>query len=475
MSRAIWIIDWLIKIIFLLILILAGTQFSACNVGSGKTTPTADIIFPETLSVRTPGTETQLQGSPQASGSPFTMNATKTYDLINTTGKINSSGIRVVYTNAGNLWLWEEGNLFQLTDGGLDYFPIISSDGERIAFLRQADRIHHELWAIDSDGLNERRLVGAEQLDAIGGGVLDPNAVGIAPYRFQWIPDSHTLAFNTQQFFSGSGFVLLDDLNLVEADSLEVDFLLLWGWGGNFYYSPDGKRVAIATQDTILLMDADGKNYQLVLPYDPVFTYSDYRYYAMPFWSQDSSYLRVALPPIEPLAGTTQMTEIWRISADGSEILNERELEAIPFFEDPYGRSLVFSPDMQYFAYLIEDDQTSDHKQQLRLVSVAGHDSWTFREDSQLSFEAWSLDSKLFVFIQGEDQQAWLGNVNGDKIPFRDNFFGVIQARWVDVQRLILLRQQDNRFDIILTDIQSNHVVLDTITGAPPAYDYYVP
>jgi len=143
MNHAIWIYEWLKRRGFLLFLILAGFLFSACNADSGAMTPTSDIILPVTLSVGTPGYETQLQASPQATDTLFTDNATETQDPISSTGEVNSSGLRVVYASAGNLWLWETGSLLQLTDGGLDYSPIISSDGERIAFLRQVDRIHH--------------------------------------------------------------------------------------------------------------------------------------------------------------------------------------------------------------------------------------------------------------------------------------------------------------------------------------------
>src|SRR5258708_3174894 len=62
------------------------------------------------------------------------------------------SSLRIAYTNDGILWLWQKGTATPLTTS--EGFPAIrfSGDGRVIAFLRNG------LWAIDSDGANERSL-----------------------------------------------------------------------------------------------------------------------------------------------------------------------------------------------------------------------------------------------------------------------------------------------------------------------------
>jgi WD40-like Beta Propeller Repeat len=203
--------------------------------------------------------------------------------------KPEAGALRVVYTKDGNLWLWQGENTRQLTSSGDAYNPNLSPDGRTVAFLRPAGDFHTELWAIDVDGANERRLVSITDLDAIGGGVRDPSAVAINPYHFAWIPGTRSLAFNTQQVFNGPGLSLLDDLNLVDADSSAITNLFLAGWGGEFVYSPDGSQIAISRPDMVILTNADGSNYRPVLRYDPVVTYSEYRYYAAPLWSADGT------------------------------------------------------------------------------------------------------------------------------------------------------------------------------------------
>ena len=464
---------WLFALLLVLIFLSP-----ACNFLPGGATPTADFILSTSQSgpANDPPLESTLPLDPSqntpAPDVPPTLQPTQGPQL--PAEAPDFSGLKVVYANLGDLWIWDAGQARQLTESGYDHKPVLSDDGALIAFTRLVDGAHSELWVINAGGGDERRLVSIEDLDTIGGGVRDPNAVAIVPYSYQWVPGSHSLAFNTQQVFQGPGQSLLDDLNLVDVDNGELTFLLLAGWGGAFTYSPDGSLVALTTPDAILLMNANGENYRTVLTYERVLTYSEYRYYAQPVWSPDGSFLRVAFPPVEPLAGPDQVTEIWRISADGTQVELEGGLTAVPFFEDLYGRPVAFSPDLERLAYLREKGQPAENLRQLRIAKADAGDPWDFHEARLMSFETWAADSRHFVFTTGEDQQAWLGNIDGGIVPFSAHPYGVTRVRWVDDQRLLFLRQGSEAFDFILADMQGRSTLLDSLRGAPPAYDFYL-
>ena len=135
-----------------------------------------------------------------------------------------------------------------MTQSGEVNRPRLSPDSKVIAYLRPADDFHLEIWAIDIDGKNERKLVSVADLDAIGGGVRDPSALAINPYSFDLAAGTRTLAYNTHQVFQGPGLSLLNDLNLVEADTMQKTNLLLSGWGGEFFIRRMGARSPSASR-----------------------------------------------------------------------------------------------------------------------------------------------------------------------------------------------------------------------------------
>ena len=379
-----------------------------------------------------------------------------------------AGALQVVYTKDGNLWLWQEGNTQQLTSSGDAYNPSLSPDGRTIAFLRPAGEFHTELWAIDLDGTNERRLVSITDLDTIGGGVRDPSAVAINPYHFAWIPGTRSLAFNTQQVFNGPGLSLLDDLNLVDADSGVITNLFLAGWGGEFVYSPNGSQIAISRPDMVILTNADGSNYRPVLQYDLVLTYSEYRYYAMPYWSADGAFLHLAIPPVESLAQPAQPTVLWKIPTEGGDPLQEGAVLAVPFFDQP----VRYSPDLDRLAFMRETGQPSENRRDLLLTTYDGKGEWVYATGPLMHFESWSPDNRRFIYTLGDNQEAWSGSLDGPPQPLDGDNSGVSNVKWLSPTQFIYIIQRGETFDLMLRDLEAGALLLDTTTGVPPVYDF---
>ena len=374
----------------------------------------------------------------------------------------------VVYTKDGNLWRWQAGETQQLTNTGDAYNPSLSPDGRTVAFLRPAGNFHTELWAIDLDGSNERRLVSIADLDAIGGGVRDASAMAINPYHYAWVPGGRSLAFNTQQVFDGPGLSLLDDLNLVDADSGEITNLLLAGWGGEFVYSPDGGQVAISKPDSIILANADGSNYREVLRYELVLTYSEYRFYAAPLWSPEGDFLRVVIPPVESLAQPAQPSALWKIPADGGEPTQEGSVLAVPFFDQP----VRYSPELERLAFLREIGEPSENRRELVLSTYDGNGQWTYASGPLMHFESWSPDGRRFAYVLGDEQEAWFGSLEEAPEPMEGERFGVSNLQWVGLSRVIYVLQRGETFELYLRDLEAGARTLDITTGVPPVYSF---
>jgi Tol biopolymer transport system component len=203
----------------------------------------------------------------------------------------------VVYTAGdGSLRLWSAGEeVRQLTTQGDIQYVVFSPDGTRIAFVRAQDYRDYSIWVINSDGTNERQLITADDFRSMR---VSEDALGAAPVQLEWVPGTHTLAFNTYPYYDGPGFYPHDDLYLIDTGTGQLTPFLEVGRGGMFAYSPDGTRLVVSTFQSVSLMNADGTNRRDdVLIYEPVNTYSEFLYYVTPQWSPDGAFLRAIVPP----------------------------------------------------------------------------------------------------------------------------------------------------------------------------------
>jgi len=152
------------------------------------------------------------------------------------------------------------GNRTRLTNeaGARDAGPAWSSDGSSIAFTKGRNR-EYELWVMDADGGNQRRLADLE---------------GFAPL---WSPDGSQLAFST--YPQGEIFVANADGTSVRqlTENDEEDMWPSW--------SPDGARIVYMSGEEkhhqIWVMNVDGSGARR-LTFNQ---YDDWR----PRWSPDGS------------------------------------------------------------------------------------------------------------------------------------------------------------------------------------------
>jgi hypothetical protein len=441
------------KISFLLGLAVIGLVALGCNF-PGRSSPTPrNSVVPETSSPAITLGETEIPpGIPQESPLP-----PKYGNLV------------VAYTSENDLFIWSMGEVTKLTDTGDVYNPRISPDGTLIAFLRPVDEFHLEIWAIRVDGTGEQRLVSVSDMDKIAGGVRDSNAVAVNPFsEFDWIPGTHRVAFTSQQIFQGPGLNLLNDLNIVDADSGEITNLFLSNWGGMFKFSPDGKRVAITQPDKIILSNIDGSEYFTALTYDPVTTYSEYRFYADPIWHQDGDFLMVSIPPVDPLAPPPQLTELWRLPVDKSPAELLGSVQAVAFFEQP----IKFSPDLKRIAYIQEVGQPDQNLRELHLAANDGSGDWIYAKASPLIFLNWSTDSSHFAYTIGNDQETWIGSLAIEPQAMGPTFLGVQSLVWTDSDQFLFWQPNENAFELQLATINGGSTLLDTTYGEPPAYSF---
>jgi len=369
------------------------------------------------------------------------------------------AGLRVAFVRNGQVWLWTsgEGDALPLTGLADDYNELkFSDDGDILAFRRGDD-----LWVIGSDGTGQRLLVSAEDFAGMG-----PAGEEAALNRFEWIPGTHRVAFNTRQRMP-FGQVLNHDLHVVDADTEELVPLLPSGEGGEFHYSPDGHQVALVTPGKISLVDASGGNRRDgVLLHTPVVTHSEYKYYAQPVWAPDSSALQVAIPPADLTARQVQPMTIWRIPAGREPARLVASVETVPLLGSD---AIKFSPDLTFVSYAQMRGEDTEPQGEFRLEvrRLANQDVQAYPDVS--SQYGWAPDSRRFAFQAGRQfPQLRIGQWSGLTLA------GSVGAgtslddlRWVDAERYLLLARHDAQkgaegdlWDLVLADTNGSSTIL---------------
>ncbi len=376
------------------------------------------------------------------------------------------SVLRVVYINGGDVWLWTEGvGDSQLTTGHNATDVRISDDGQVAVFTEQLPGyIFNGIWAVNTDGTNIRQLVTPADLNVMS---TDPNAIGVEPYGRPWdfIPGTHTVAFNTSLTYNGPGLQIQDDLRLVDADTLTLTTLLNPGDGGIFAYSPDGSQIALVTPTSISLINADGSNRRHnVLTFGSILTYSEYQYYPPPVWAMDSSFLRVAVPSVDPLApGAT--TAIWRLPLDGSPAVLTATLVTTPFF----GNEVMFSPDLTKLIYF-QDDPAVMNSRHMHVANVDGSGDVLYHT-GEIWLEGWAPDSARFVFALGDPLNLQLGQVGGGFIPLTDTPTAMNVA-WIDNTRFLFASGGYGSWDVRLSPVGGPSFMVSPIMADIPQFDF---
>jgi Tol biopolymer transport system component len=384
------------------------------------------------------------------------------------------AGLRVAFVRDRQLWLWaaESGEAMPISSHGDDYTQLrFSDDGDRLAFWRGDD-----LLVVHSDGTGQRILVSAEEFAAMA-----PPDQETVLHRFEWVPGTHQLAFSTRQRVP-FGRVLNHDLHLVDADGQERALLLPPGQGGEFYYSPDGRQVALVMPGKISLVDADGGNRRDgVLLHTPVATHSEDEYYARPVWAPDSSALRVAIPPANLLTQPTQQTTIWHIPVDGGPANLMTGLDVAPLLGPDV---ITFSPDLKFVAYpqMRREQIASEEEMEvwLEVRRLANQDVQAYPQ--VLGQYGWAPDSRRFAFDAGRElTQLKVGQWSGPTYPGGvEPGTPVSDLRWVDADHYLFLARPDqqqgaegDRWELRLADIHGSSTILASI-DTWPRYDLVV-
>jgi hypothetical protein len=368
--------------------------------------------------------------------------------------------LRIAFNDGNNLKLWTEGvgvtNLY--TGDRVDQL-LLSDDGQVVAFVTLSmDWVFTGLWAAQTDGSSVQRLVDAPTMNAFKS---DPGALEALPYYMEFIPGTHTLAFNTRLTYEGPGLAIQDDLRLLDMDTGLLSTFLDVGQAGMFYYSPDGSQIALSTPTSISLINADGTNRRDdVLTYPAISTYSEYQWYSFPRWWPDGSQLDVVIPSPDMLAPGATMT-VWNIPTDGTP----------PFFLGTYTTNMAvfdsdryISPDMSRVAYLQQVPPAENNIWDLHIAELNGASNVVFATGN-LRFVSWSPESGWFVYTENQDYKV--AQVGDGVWPLADHPTAR-GMQWIDEDNFIYLSGSSGSWDLRMGSFNFPSIQIGTSTADTP-------
>ena len=371
-----------------------------------------------------------------------------------------SSVPHVVYVDGGDLWLWTEaGGAVELYSGETVEKVIISPDAEVIAFTTvDSDFTVLGMWRIYSDGTGLQRLVSGADFVSL---TTDEDALGAAPYLWQFIPGTHTLAFNTRLIFEGPGLAIQDDIRHLDLDSGSLSTFLSPGTGGNFYYSPDGSQIALTTPESVSLINADGTNrMDDVITFPFVRTASEYAFYPVPVWKPESNAFLVIIPPEDPFAdGAFSPAYGYVVTSSGTATKFGPFLGELSHFEA--GEKIA--PDGSAIAYY---DSTGSGLE-LFIADLDGPD--TPIDTNVTSFKGWAPDASKFIY-QTTTGELWAGQVGAAPVLL-DSSGGPGDLIFLEDGRFVYASGTFGTFSIRLGTLEGGSILIASPSADFPVFD----
>ncbi len=426
------------------------TLLSSACVPLSEVNPTQAAVDPNAVATIVAGTLASVVGSSEITPTTPTSELRVVY-------ADNTNGFR-----GGNLWIVEnQSPPRQLTSSGLDTSPFLSSDGKLVAFARTVDPNIStvELWAINTDGSHERSLVTSEWLLNVKPGEET------TPFKVDWVPGTHLLAFNTRTASEFPGLVSHDNLYVIDADRGELSTILPPGSGAaGFYYSPDGTKIALSSGRGIGLVNADGTGLKELVPHQAP-GLGEGSYFAPIDWSPDGTYMRALLTSggfPGPISG-----ELWHFPADGSPANLLASLPADIILNSPEIR--FYAPDLQHIAFVRSVGEPGAFGRELHIADGNGSGDSLYISTPSLQWWGWAVDSRRFVYEDAD--VAYLGEIGASPRPLFTDATEIRWPKWTDHDQIVFLVGTAGAWQLRLGTPGGSSTVIATSTGDSIEFD----
>lgn len=370
--------------------------------------------------------------------------------------------MHVVYTDSGNLWLMlETGTPRQLTDNGKAISLRLSTDGAYAVYLwHDSEQEAHELRAVATASGEEQTLLTQGDFD----GLYSLEGLRhVIPSQFEFVPGTHQLLFNTGLVFDGPGQAKNDDLHLYDLDAGTWTTIFNPGDGGDFTISPNAGMLALVKPDSVGYAAINGAGLvQNALQFEPVITYSEFRFYPLIVWSADSSRFLLVVPSPDPF-GPDLGGAVWSIPVDGSAPTLMAQISGQTYFPQLSRHALV-SSDLQHVAFL-RDTETLNVSD--LYIANLNDGSEVRYANGGIEWAGWHPDGARFLFGYGP-MDLQLGSVGQPPSPLVEG----TSLRWVNDVEYLYLAGEYGHWTLMRGRLDGGRTPLVSPAGNFVAYDF---
>lgn len=366
--------------------------------------------------------------------------------------------LEVQTLSEGDVWLWEEerGAPRQITSTGDARDFTVSDDSQVVALVRAVTLNESELWAVDSDGGNLRRLLSIAQLELLAS---NPQAVGFEIALLGWIDQSHSVRVQLSPHLEGIGHVEPYGEWAVDVDtgafSRHIAPETLPG-----LVSPDGQHVAIVTETSLSLMGADGSGRRDDIVTYPFIGLGDYAFIPPTRWSSQSDFLRAIIPSADPFAPEASFTT-WIIPL-------ESPPTALATFNG-FPLDVSLSPNQEYVAFWRITEPLSNFRE-LHLARFDTSRQVLYESGYVLEFLTWAPDSVHFVFWLPHSRPM-LGHICGAPLPLLDRTISG-WVTWIDSGRFLFATGEERSQELRLGSVDGSDIFVGPLVGDFATYRF---
>ena len=363
----------------------------------------------------------------------------------------------VAYADGSGLWvlpldtngdLLTAGEVVQIAADPNIQQLAVAPDGKSVAYV-SGNFEENSLHVVGIDGNGSSQLANSTGFPK----PEDATDIAIVIDQIAWLPDSRSIAFNTNsQNLIGPGVQSRQDLWVASVNGGVSERFAVGEGGQTFVISPNGQQVIFGRPEAVVRANMNGSNSETAVTFDFVNTASEYAYAPTAQWLPDGSAAYIAIADADPWQPTA-MASIYRIPSSGTAVALGSILGNIlfsPVHWTSSGNNLLY----------VQFVPDGSNEQALTLAQGNGQNAQSYRVGEQLTLFALNPNNTHFLYAGNGFYGVGQPGVAPVEIAIP---VGTSDMQWVNNSQYIALVGSVGSWNVVGANIAGDTADLTTI------------